>query len=159
MAHNNPILDACLYKVEFQDGHKASTAAHTIGKNLFAQVNDKGNWHVLFEEITDHRTNEAQVMQQDAFIVNQSGTKRRKDITIGWEQLVKWKDSTTTWVSLKDLKESYPVQLAEYAVPLCLAEEPVFAWWRVPFTLQKSNRNIAKVKSKYLALSLAQRPA
>jgi hypothetical protein len=46
------------------------------------------------------------------------------------------------------MKESYPVQLAEYAVSARIAEEPGFAWW-VPHTLRKRNRIIAKLKSKY----------
>ena len=147
-AHDNPILDTRLYEVEFQDGHKASMAANAIAENLFAQVDDEGNRHVLFEEIMDHRTNGKQLTQQDAFIVNRSGTRRRKETTIGWELLVRWKDNSTTWIPLKDLKESYPVQLAEYAVQSRLAEEPAFAWW-VPYTLRKRNRIIAKAKSKY----------
>jgi hypothetical protein len=60
----------------------------------------------------------------------------------------RWKDGSTTWITLKDLKELYPVQLAEYAVQLRLAEEPAFAWW-VPYTLKKRNRIFAKIKSKY----------
>jgi hypothetical protein len=146
-AHDNPILNTRMYEVEFQDGHRASRAANAIAKNLFAQVDDEGNRHVLFEEIVDFRTNGKQVLQQDAFIINQSGTRRRRE-TIGWELLVKWKDGSTTWIALKDLKESYPVQLAEYAVQAMLAEEPAFAWW-VPYTLKKRNLIIAKIKSKY----------
>ena len=67
---------------------------------------------------------------------------------MGWEVLVRWKDDSTTWIALKDMKESYPVQLAEYAVQARLAEEPAFAWW-VPHTLRKRNRIIGKVKTKY----------
>ena len=51
-------------------------------------------------------------------------------------------------MKLKDVKDSNPVQLAEYAVQLRIAEEPAFAWW-VPYVLKKRNRIIAKVKSKY----------
>ena len=147
-AHDNPILDTRIYEVEFQDGHRASLAANAIAENLFAQIDGEGNRHVLFEEIMDHRTTGKQVLQQDAFIINKSGTKRRRETTIGWELLVRWKDSSTTWIALKDLKESYPVQLAEYAVNSRIAEEPAFAWW-VPYTLKKRNRIIAKIKSKY----------
>ena len=46
------------------------------------------------------------------------------------------------------MKESYPVQVSEYAVQARISEEPAFAWW-VPHTLKKRNRIIAKVKSKY----------
>ena len=76
-AHDNPILDKRMYEVEFQDGHKASLAANAIAENLFAQIDDEGNRHVLFEEITDHRTNGKQVLQQDAFIRTRTGTRRR----------------------------------------------------------------------------------
>ena len=62
--------------------------------------------------------------------------------------LIRYKDSSTTWVPLKDMKESYPVQVSEYAVLTKIQEEPAFAWW-VPRVLQKSNRIVAKVKSKY----------
>ena len=61
---------------------------------------------------------------------------------------MQWKDSSTTWVSLKDMKEAYPIQTAKYAVQARIAEEPAFAWW-VSYTLKKRNRVIAKVKSKY----------
>ena len=62
--------------------------------------------------------------------------------------LAKWKDGSTTWVSLRDMKYSYPVQTAEYAVQSQLSGEPAFAWW-APYVLKKRNRIIAKAKSKY----------
>ena len=46
---------------------------------------------------------------------------------------------------MKDIKEAYPVQLAEYAVSMKLAGEPAFAWW-VPHTLKKRNKPKAKIK-------------
>jgi hypothetical protein len=46
------------------------------------------------------------------------------------------------------MKESYPVQLAEYSVQARMSEEPAFAWW-VPHTLRKYNRIVAKIKSKH----------
>ena len=147
-ANDNPILDSRLYEVEFQDGYKTSLAANAIAENLFAQIDDEGNRHVLFQEIIDHRVNGKQVLQQDAFITTRTGTKRRRETTIGWELLVQWKDQNTTWVTLKDMKEAYPVQSAEYAVQARIAEEPAFAWW-APHTLKKRNRIIARVKSKY----------
>ena len=46
------------------------------------------------------------------------------------------------------MKESHPVQVAEYAVASRIAEEPAFAWW-VRYTLGKRNCIISKLKSKY----------
>ena len=62
--------------------------------------------------------------------------------------LVQWKDGSITWVSLKDMKESYPVQVAKYCVHSRISADPAFAWW-VPYVLKKCNRIISKVKSKY----------
>jgi hypothetical protein len=53
----------------------------------------------------------------------------------GWKLLVEWKDGLTDWLPFKDLKESYPVQVAEYAVANKIAEQPAFAWW-VPYILR-----------------------
>jgi hypothetical protein len=114
-AHNNLILDTRICQVEYPDGHKASLAANAIAENMFAQVDDEGNRHVLFKEIVDHQTDESEVKQQDDYVHTRSGTKHRKETTKGWEILVQWKDGSMTWVMLKDMKNSYPVQLAEYA--------------------------------------------
>jgi len=46
------------------------------------------------------------------------------------------------------MKDSFPVQLAEYSVRARISQEPAFAWW-VSFVLKKRIRIIAKVKSKY----------
>jgi hypothetical protein len=147
-ANNNPLLDTRIYEVEYPDGHKASLAANAIAENMFAQVDDEGNRHVLFQEIVDHRTDGSEVKQQDAFVLTRTGTKRRKETTQGWEILVQWKDGSVTWVTLKDMKNSYPVQLAEYATQRRIAGEPAFAWW-IQHVLSKRNRIIGKLKAKY----------
>ena len=52
-ANENPILDIHMYKVEYQDGMRASLAANYIAKNLFTQVGQEGNSHILLDEIMD----------------------------------------------------------------------------------------------------------
>jgi hypothetical protein len=59
-----------------------------------------------------------------------------------------WKDGSTTWVALRDMKNSYPVQLAEYATQRRIAGEPAFAWW-IHHKLNEMNRTISKLKAKY----------
>ena len=51
-------------------------------------------------------------------------------------------------IALKDLKNSYPIELAEYAINNNIQDEPAFAWW-VPYRLKKRKAIISKVKSKY----------
>ena len=147
-ANENPILDSRVYEVEYSDGHKTSLAANLIAENMLSQVDDEGNRFQLLSDIIDHRKNGTEVTQQDAFVTTRTGTKRRRETTKGWEILVEWKDGSTTWVQLKDLKESNSIELAEYAVQARISEEPAFAWW-CPYVLRKRNRIISKLKSKY----------
>jgi hypothetical protein len=50
---------------------------------------------------------------------------------------------------LKVLKESFPVQVAEYVTSQGLQDLPAFRWW-VKDTLRHSNRIIKAVKTRYL---------
>ena len=147
-ADDNPILDMRMYEVEFMDGTKPSLSANYITENVFAQVDQDGNHQVLLDKIIDYCTTSKEVKQQDAFITTRTGTKRRHETTIGWELLVQWKDGSMNWIALKDLKESYPVQVTEYSVGARISMELAFAWW-VPYMLKKYNRIAAKVKSNY----------
>ena len=149
IANNNPILDTREYVVEFMDGHEETMAANLIAEHLFSQVDDDGNRQVLLDEIIDHRVDtKTAVQEKDAYIRIKSGQKKRKKTTKGWELLVKWRDGSTNWISLKDMKESYTPQVAEYAVASHIDQEPAFAWW-VPHTMRKKEAIISKVKSAY----------
>ena len=147
-ANSNPILDTRVYEVEYADGYKAALSANEIASNLFDQVDDEGNRFVLMESITDHRKNSKALSKGKAFITTKHGGKHRVKTTKGWEMLVQWKDGSTSWETLKDLKESYPVQVAEYSVQHGISTEPAFAWW-IGHVLKKRERIINKVKSKY----------
>ena len=134
--------------MEYSDGHKASLAANTIAIHLFAQVDQEGHRHVILDHIIDHRTDGSALSKEDGFLKSKNGGRRRKQTTKGWELLLQWKDGSTTWETLKSLKECYPIQLAEYATLCSLLEEPDFAWW-VPHVMNKRKRIVAKLKSKY----------
>ena len=147
-AHNNPHLDTRMYEVEFVDGRKQAMSANLIAENMFATVDEQGNRHIIMDSIIDHRRTADAINTNDAFVVNQGGNKRRRETTKGWEILIQWKDGSTTWNKMKDVKDSYPVELAEYAIQNKISEQPAFAWW-VPYTIKKKARIIDKVKSKY----------
>jgi hypothetical protein len=76
------------------------------------------------------------------------GTQMPRMTTKGWKLLVRWKDGTSNWIPLKDLKESNPVKAAEYAVANKVAEEPAFAWW-IRKVLRCRGQIIKKVKARY----------
>jgi len=62
---------------------------------------------------------------------------------------IAWKDGTTSWEHLKNLKESNPIEVAEYAVANLIHKEPAFAWW-VKDALCRRDRIIGAVKTRYL---------
>ena len=83
-----------------------------------------------------------------AFITTPQGGKRRIKTTKGWQMCVQWKGGETSWVAMKDLKDSYPIELAQYVKLKQIDEEPAFIWW-IPYVLKKKNAIISKLKSKY----------
>ena len=142
------MLDSREYEIEFPDGSMDYVTANTIAENLFTQIDDEGRFLLMMDEIQDHKKDGSAVGIDDAFVTNSQGLQRRRITTKGWKLLVSWKDGSTSWVPLKDLKESNPVEVAEYAVANKIAEEPAFAWWVRP-VLRKRYRIIKKVKTCY----------
>jgi len=122
--------------------------ANAIAESIYAQIDDEGRTQVILDEIVDHRSDGRAMKKDDGYTTNKQGVRRRRMTTQGWHLLVQWKDQSTSWVPLKDLKESNPIEVAEYAVANKIAEEPAFAWWVKP-VLRKRHRIIMKVKSKY----------
>jgi len=61
---------------------------------------------------------------------------------------VEWRDGTTSWLPLKDVKQANPLELAEYALVNKIQDEPAFAWW-VPDVIRRKNWILGKIKSKY----------
>jgi hypothetical protein len=147
-AHTNPLFDTREYVVEFTDGTEENYFANVIAENMFAQVDGEGRQYLLMSEITDHRHDESAVSPDDGFVTSSNGNRVPKKTTRGWELMVVWKDGSSEWIKLKDIKDSYPVQVAEYAVANKIAHEPAFNWW-VHDVVRKRNRIISKVKSKY----------
>ena len=144
----NPLLDTRLYEVEFPDGSTEAVTANLIAENLFAQVDAEGRSYSVIKDIVDHRKNGHALSKDDGYITTNSGNRKPKRTTRGWDLLCELGDATTAWIPLKDLKESMPVQVAEYAVANKIAEEPAFAWW-VRDTLRRRDRIISKVKARY----------
>ena len=58
-------------------------------------------------DIVDHRTDGTEVLDKDAFIISKNGGRRKRETTKGWELLVKWMDGSTSWETLKDMKECF----------------------------------------------------
>ena len=143
----NPLLNSIVYDVEFPDGAIKQYAANIIAQNMYSQVDSDGHQSQLLEAIIDYSKDDNAVHKSDKYTVTRSGRRRLRQTTAGWKLLVRWKDGNEQWVPLKLLKESNPVDVAEFAQAREIQDEPAFSWW-VPFTLRKRDRIISAVNSR-----------
>ena len=143
----NPILDTRTCEVKFADGQTAELAANVIAQNMYAMCNIEGNQYLLLAGIVDHRKDDTAVDRADMYIQRGSNCHMQKT-TKGWKLCVEWKDGSTSWERLADLKESKPVEVAEYAMAKGVDGETALAWW-VAYTLKRRNRIIAAMTTRY----------
>ena len=145
---DNPLLNSIIYDVEFDDGTIKEYSANVIAENMLSQVDSEGFSTTIMEAIIDHKKDESTaISKEDMYVVTRRGQRKLRKTTCGWKLLIKWKDETESWVPLKDLKESHPVEVAEYAKARGISDEPAFAWW-VPYTLRKRDIILSAVKSR-----------
>ena len=133
--HKNPILNLLVYNVEFPDREMKEYAANIIDENLLSQVDSEGFTLTVFDSILAYSKDESAVKKEDFYFRTRSGTKRMRKTTCGWKILVLWKYGLETWFPLKDMKESHPLEMAEFDKSRGIDKHLVFAWW-VPFTVQ-----------------------
>ena len=130
------------------DGQVKDYAANVVAENMLTQVNSNGFTLTMMDGIIDCERDDAVVIpKSDAYVVTRRGRKRHRRTTVGWKLLVKWSDGSESWVPLKDMKESHPLEVADFAKARGIADEPAFSWW-VPYTLRKRDVIISKVKSR-----------
>jgi hypothetical protein len=101
----------------------------------------------MLQDIVGHTTDGHAVERAKIYIKVGRNTQIRKT-TKGWHLCVKPKDGTTSWERLADLKESNPVEVADYAATKSFHDEPYFSWW-VPHVLNKRNTIIAAMNKRY----------
>ena len=126
--NKNTILDTRVYDVMFPDGAVCQYAANIITENMYSQVDSNGHHTLLLNKITDHRKSAMAAPIDENFVVSKTGRKCLRKTTKGWDFLCLWKDDSTMWSPLKDLRESNPVDIAEYVVGNRISEEAAFDW-------------------------------
>ena len=144
---DDPMQNSMVYNVEFPDGEVKEYSANIIAQNMYSQVDANGHHHTLLDSIIDYEKTDSAVDKEDAYIITSSGQRRLRQTTLGWNLLVAWKDGSQQWVPLKIMKESNPVEVAEFAVARNIDSESAYRWW-VPYTLRKRDRIIAGANAR-----------
>jgi hypothetical protein len=141
VASDNPILDSRIYELEYPTGRIEEYSVNTIVENLVQQVGQEGFDHGIMKEIIDHQKDEDVAIKSSDFPGEPVIT------TKGWDLKILWKDGSTDWVPLSSMKESNPIQVAEYAMAKDLHSEPAFKWW-VKKVIKRKERIIKSVKAR-----------
>jgi hypothetical protein len=144
LANANPILDMREYTFTFDNGDKTVLSANLIAEAMYAQCDPDRNQYVLLDSIIDHIQLDSALRPSDQKVVRPDGCTYLKRSTVGWQVYCQWKDGSTSWESLADLKVSHPIETAEYAVTKGLDHETAFNWW-VPHVLKKRDQIISLV--------------
>ena len=137
-----------IYDVEFPDGQVKEYAANNIADIMLTQVDSDGMSTTLLEAIVDHRRDEEKALQHhEKYVRTKNGRHHLRKTTKGWELLIKWKDKSESWIRLADMKESHPVEVAEYARARDIDKEPAFKWC-AHHTLKKRQVILAALKKR-----------
>ncbi len=144
--NENHILNTLRYMCEFLDGTVKEFAANMIALNIFEESDADGHTNTLLYEIVDHKSSGEAVKMADKYILSRNGTKRIRQMTVGWKFLVEWTYGGRQWIPLKILKELNPVQVAEYVVAQNIADKPAFAWW-IHYVLRKRDVIVSKLNA------------
>ena len=145
--NDNPIINSKIYRALMPDGTYQDITANTIIENIYDNSDQQGYQSGYLEDIVGHRKTEDAIPVEEGFVVTKNGQHKPKITTKGWELCVRWRDQTTSWVSLASLKESNPAELAEYAKSNGLQHEPAFAWW-INHAIRKKASLIARVRAR-----------
>jgi hypothetical protein len=143
----NPFLNTMIHKVEFPDGDVKEYAANIIAENMLTRVDSDDYSLTMMKGIINYKRDDAvAVPKSDMYVITSHGQKKMRKTTIGWKLLVQWADDSESWIALKDMKESHPVKLAEFASARDIDAEPAFVWW-VLYNLRKRDVILSKIKA------------
>ena len=143
----NPLLNTILYDVEFDDGTVKQYAANTIAMNMYDQVDRDGYSLTTFDCIVDFEKTDEAIKKSQQMIKIKSGQYRKRKTTDGWNFLIRYHDDSEHWVPLKTLKETNPIDVAEFAIARGIDGEPAFDWW-VPYTIRKRDLVISSINHR-----------
>ena len=99
----NPILNSRRYQVDFDNGEVTKLTTNVIMERISDQCDKNENALLLIYSFIECRKSDwAMCLQDQKITVNGRACKKRS--TDGWEICVIWKDQSTTWERLDDLK-------------------------------------------------------
>ncbi len=115
------MLNTKIYLAEFQDGSTNDYAANVIAEAIYDQVKGDGYNSTLFDAIIGH-----EYVDSADLIPKDSEENNLKTVMNIWKICLSWKDGSSSWHPMNEIKNSYPIQLAGYVIKNNLQDQPAF---------------------------------
>jgi hypothetical protein len=146
--NKNPLFDSRIYIVKLPDGEMKDVGYNILAEHIFSQMEKDGNHFRLFSGIIGHRRNDNAVDKEDQIRISDKRKVKKKTLS-RWAFEVEWSDGRTTWIGLKNMKESNAIEVAEYALANQISHEPAFDWW-VHHVIRRKKRLIKLSQTRLL---------
>ena len=101
--------------MDFDYNDQMELTANLIAELMYAQCDPDGNQYLLSANIVDHRSMNNAIKLASQKVVRTDGRTYLRRLTAGWQLCFQWIDGSTSRESLSDLKNSHPLETAEYA--------------------------------------------
>lgn len=145
--NKDPILDSRVYEVMFPDGEVKQYSSNLIAEAIWTEADADGRRYQMMNEIRSHQKGPDALEVDEAYEYGSGVSKKYTRTTKGWKILVSWKDGQESWVPLKDMKDTYPIALAQYAIKAGIDKEAAFRWW-LPHVIAKKDQIVASVNRR-----------
>ena len=138
--HNLKVGDLQMFSLYHENLYEEDIAAEepVQPEAIYDNVDDNGVDELLFDAIIGH----------ERLPITETNLEPQVRSTKRWKICIAWQDRTLSWHSLSNVKNSYLLHLAEYAVKNQLDKEPAFSWW-IKTTLKHKRTFIKAAKRRF----------
>ena len=96
----------------------------SVFKHKILEVDYEGNHLLLLKDIIYHCKDDSSIKNTDGFLTSKSGKLHAEKTTRGWTLHLEWNYGSVDLVTLKDIKQTNPIDLVEYTIENQIQEEP-----------------------------------
>lgn len=126
---SNPLLNSIIYDVEFAIRAVKQCALYVIAENMYSHhIDNDGYSSLLPDAILDWKRDRDAVEMADKYMMTKSRQHRLHKTTKGWKLKFLWKDGSESWVPLKLLKVTHPLDVAKFSQASNIDYQPAFCW-------------------------------
>ena len=105
-----------VYEVNYLYGIVNKLTSNITAENTLSQIYSESCQYQLLIEVNYHNIYDISIAKVDVFIKYSNGKLHRKRKNCLYKILVGWRDVSVYSITIKDLKQSNPVELSEYSL-------------------------------------------